>query len=101
MLFCQAKADLCHKPCHPHAGIDAINDNIKPLVETIMDKGIMKRGAYEKASIAKWVGKYGVLCTVQCFAQTLPNRPLKEGDVQGWENRCNHEVPTLVDHASL
>ena len=49
MLFCQGKADLCHKPCYPHASTDAINDDMKPMVETIIDKGTAKWGMYEKA----------------------------------------------------
>ena len=30
-----------------------------------------------------------------------PGHSLKEGTVQGWENRCNREVPTAADHTSL
>ena len=39
MLFCQAKADLYHKPCCMSSRIDAINNDIKPMLEIIMDKG--------------------------------------------------------------
>ena len=42
------------------------NDNIKPVVETIMEKGTWMQGTYEKASVAmvaKHVPKYGVFCT--------------------------------------
>ena len=46
--------------------IDAINDDIKPVVETIMDKGTAMRGTYkkfsldEKAGIAKCTAEYRV-----------------------------------------
>ena len=34
----------------PSSQIDAINDNIKPVVETIMEKGTVTEGMYEKFS---------------------------------------------------
>ena len=68
-VFCQAKADISHKPCHTSSRIDAINDDIKPVVETIMDKGTTMQGTYEKARVAKCTAKYGVLCSDQSFAQ--------------------------------
>ena len=71
------------------------------MIETIMDKGTVKQGTYEKARVAKCTAKYGVLCTVRCFGQIWPDHSLKEGTVQGWENRCNREVPTAADHTSL
>ena len=66
-----------------------------------MDKGTTMRGTYEKARVAKRATKHEVLYNIRRFAQNWPDRPLKEGTVQGWENRCNRKVPTAVDHASL
>ena len=71
------------------------------MIETIIDKGTTKQGTYEKARVAKCTAKYGVLCTILRFAEISPDHSLKEGTVQGWENRCNREVPTAADHASL
>ena len=71
------------------------------MVETIMDKGMMTQGTYENAKVAKHAVKYGVLCTVQHFAKTWLDCPLKEGTVQGWQSRYNHKVPIVADHASL
>ena len=55
----------------PSSRIDAINDDVKPVVETIMDKGTATtRGTYEKfsadkkARVAKCAAEYGVLSTV-------------------------------------
>ena len=45
--------------------IGAINDSIKPVVETIMDKGTVTRGTYEKAGVAKHTAKYELLYTIQ------------------------------------
>ena len=61
--------------------IDTINDDIKPVIETIMDKGTVMGGTYEKAMVLKHVVKYGLLCMVQHFAKIRPDRPLKEGTV--------------------
>ena len=33
--------------------------NIKPMVETIMDKGMVMQGTYENAKVAKHAVKYG------------------------------------------
>ena len=71
------------------------------MIETIMKKGTAKQGTYEKARVAKRTVKYGVVCTVRRFAQIWPDHSLKVGTVQGWENRCNREVPTAAGHASL
>ena len=35
------------------------------------------------------------------FTQYWPDHPVKEGTVQGWEDRCNREVTTAMDHGSL
>ena len=49
---------------------DAINDDIKPVVETIMDKGTMTQGMYEKSSVnekarvTKLAAEYGVFSTI-------------------------------------
>ena len=78
--------------------IDVINDSVKLVVETIMDKGKTTRGTYEKfspdekARVAKRAAEHGALSTVQHFAKIWPDRPLKEGTVQGWKNRYNHKV---------
>ena len=62
-------------------------DDIKPVVETIMDKGQATRGTYEKfsadekARVAKRAAEYGVLSTVRHFAKIWPDSPLKEGTV--------------------
>ena len=60
----------------PASRIDAINDDVKPVVETIMDKGTATtRGTYEKFSadektrVAKRAAEYGVLSTVRHFAK--------------------------------
>ena len=60
----------------PASRIDAINDDVKPVVETIMDKGIATtRGTYEKfsadekARVAKRAAGYGVLSTIRHFAR--------------------------------
>ena len=84
----------------PSSQIDDIND-IKLVVETIIDKRTATWGTYEKARAAKHTVKYGVLCTVQCFTQIWPDSYLKEGNVQGWENRYNHKAPNAADHTSL
>ena len=43
----------------PSSRIDANNDDIKPVLETIMDpKGIATRHTYEKARVAKCATKY-------------------------------------------
>ena len=47
------------------------------------------------ARVAKRTAEYGVLSTVRHFAKIWPERPLKEGTVQGWRNRYNHEVSML------
>ena len=36
-----------------------------------------------------------------CFAQIWPHCYLKEGNVQGWENRYSRKVPNAADHTSL
>ena len=85
----------------PPSRIDAINDDIKPVVDTIMDKGKATRGTYEKfssdekARVAKRAAEHGVLSTVRHFAKIWPDRPLKEGTVRGWKNRYNREVSLL------
>jgi len=85
----------------PPSRIDAINDDIKPVVDTIMDKGKATRGTYEKfssdekARVAKCTAEHGVLSTVRHFAKIWPDRPLKEGTVRGWKNRYNREVSLL------
>ena len=49
---------------------DAINDDIKPVVQTIMDKGTMTQGMYEKfsvnkmARVTKLAAEYGVFSTI-------------------------------------
>ena len=60
----------------PASRINAINDDVKPVVETIMDKGTATtRGMYEKfsadekARVAKRAAEYGVLSTVRHFAK--------------------------------
>ena len=60
----------------PASQTDAINDDVKPVVETIMDKGTATtRGMYEKfsadekARVAKHAAEYGVLSTVRHFAK--------------------------------
>ena len=35
------------------------------------------------------------------FCPDLARLSFKEGTLRGWENRCNREVPTVADHASL
>ena len=100
-MLCQAKADLSHKPWGTSTQIDVINDDIKPVVETIMDKGTAMQGTYKKARVAKRAVGYGALCTDRHFTQIWSDCPLKDGTVRGWENRCNREVSTAVDHASL
>ena len=55
--------------------IGAINDDIKPVVETTM---AATQGMYEKARVAKRTAKYGVLYTVPCFIQIWTDRLLKE-----------------------
>ena len=86
----------------PASRIDTINDGVKPVVETIMDKGtVTTRGTYEKfpvdekARVAKRTAEYGVLSTVRHFAKIWPDRPLKEGTVRGWKNRYNRDVSIL------
>ena len=71
--------------------IDAINDAVKPVVETLMEKGkAVTRGPYEKfsadekARVAKHAAEYGVLSTVRHFSKIWTERPLKEGTVRGW-----------------
>ena len=59
--------------------IDAINDDIKLVVETIMNKRTAVRGTYEKAKVAKCSSKYGVLCTVRHYVKTWLDCPLKKG----------------------
>ena len=67
--------------------IDAVNDDVKPVVETIMHRGQTTRGTYEKfsadekARVAKHTAEYGVLSTIRHFAKIWPDRPLKEGTV--------------------
>ena len=66
-------------------------DDIKPVVETIMDKGQATRGTYEnfpadeKARVATRAAEYGVLSTVRHVAKIWPDRPeaLKEGTARG------------------
>ena len=71
----QVRADLCHMS----SWTDAINDDIKPMVATIMvDKGTVTRGMHEKARLAKHVVKYEVLCTVWRFAHIWPDYLLKK-----------------------
>ena len=49
----------------PSSRIDAINDDIKPVVETIMDhKWITTRCTYKKAGVAKRALKYVMECCV-------------------------------------
>ena len=60
---------------------DVIDDNIKPVAETIIDKGTTMRGKYEKARVAKGAAKYGVLCIAQHFAKTWLDGPPKERTV--------------------
>ena len=70
MLFCQAQVDLWHKLYMLSSQTDVINDNKKPVVETIMNKGMTVQGMYEKARVAKGAAKYGVLCIAWHFAKT-------------------------------
>ena len=85
----------------PPSRIDAINDDLKPVVETMMDKGKTTQGMYEKfssdekARVAKHAAEHGVLSTVRHYAKIWPDRPLKEGTVRGWKNRYNCEVAML------
>ena len=44
----------------PPSRIKAINNIIKPMVESNMDKGTTMQGTYEKARVAKCSAKYGV-----------------------------------------
>ena len=64
--------------------IDAINDNIKAVVEIIMDTGMTTWDMYEKARVAKGTAKYGVLCIVWHCAKTWLDSPLTERTVWGW-----------------
>ena len=70
----------------PSSRIDAINNDIKPVVETIMDpKWITIRCMYKKARVAKCATKYVMEYCVPF--NILPRigqiRPLKEGTVHG------------------
>ena len=83
----------------PSSRIDAIDDAVKPVVETLMEKGkAAARGPYEnfsadeKARVAKRTAEYGVLSTVRHFSKIWSERPLKEGTVRGWRNKYNREV---------
>ena len=74
---------------------DAINDDIKPVVQTIMDKRTMTQGTYEKfsvnnmARVTKLAAEYGVFSTIRHFTIytvrnftkvcNWPNCPLKKG----------------------
>ena len=68
----------------PSSRIDAIDDAVKPVVETLMEKGkAAARGPYEnfsadeKARVAKRTAEYGVLSTVRHFSKIWSERPLK------------------------
>ena len=75
--------------------IEAFKDNIKPVVETVMAKGMVMWGTYEKysadkkARVAKHAAEYGVLSTVQHFAKIWPDHPLKEG--RNWRNTTSSQ----------
>ena len=70
----------------PSSQIDAINDDIKPVVETTMEKGKATQDKYkkfsadEKARVAKLAAEYGVFSTVQNFNKICiwPDWPLKK-----------------------
>ena len=85
----------------PLSRIYAVNNTVKPIVETLMEKGKATRGTYEKfsadekARVAKRAAEYGVLSTVRHFSKIWPERPLKEATVRGWRNKYNREVSVL------
>ena len=85
--------------------IDA-NDDIKPVVETIIYKGTAMRGTYEKfsldgkAKVAKCTAEYRVsFTTVQHIVKILPDHPLKEGTFL--VDRVCSVVSTAADNAPL
>ena len=53
----------------PSSRINSINDDIKPVVETVIDKWTAMRATYEKARVAKRAAKYGILYVLPRFGQ--------------------------------